>query len=115
MPNVQLHCPSTKQTIDVHVIGAHQTPAAVVKAVQLALGLKYAALYTPEAKPIADPKTLDEGSRVLVAAGEDEKMLPDAAPGWVRYEGEEGADVDQDSDVDESDIEDHSLIILGPG
>jgi hypothetical protein len=99
MPCVQLNCPSTKKTVDGFVIGAHQSPAAVVQAVRIELGLKYAALFTPEAKPIPDPKSLDEGSRILVAATEDEKMLPDAAPGWVMYEGEEVDDLHQDSGV----------------
>lgn len=99
MPRVQLHCPSLKKTVDDHVIGAHQTPGSVKQAVRIALGIKYAALFTPEAKPITDPKSLDEGSRILVAATEDEKMLPDAAPGWVIYEGEETNDIHQDSEV----------------
>jgi hypothetical protein len=86
-------------TVDDHMIGSAMSPAAAVTAVRVKLGLKYAALFTPEAKPIADPKTLEEGSRILVAASADEKMLPDAPQGWVLYEGEEGEDVDQDSDV----------------
>jgi hypothetical protein len=99
MPRVQLHCPSTGMTVDDHMIGSAMSPAAAVTAVRVKLGLRHAVLFTPEAKPIADPKTLEEGSRILVAASADENMLPDAPQGWVFYEGEEGEDVDQDSDV----------------
>jgi hypothetical protein len=99
MPTVQLHCPSLNKTVDGHFIGAHQTPEAVRTAVRNKLGLTYAALFTTEAKPITDPKTLEEKSRVLVAARQDEKILPDAAQGWVLYNGEEGGNVDQDSEV----------------
>jgi hypothetical protein len=98
MPTVKLYCPTTKQSSEL-LITAHQTPPSVALAVRNKLGLKYAALFDTEAKPIADPKTLEEGSRVLVAVSENDKILPDAAPGWVMYEGEEGEDLNQDCDI----------------
>ena len=99
MPKVQLHCPSTKKTVDSFFIGDHLNPLDVVKAVRIALGLKYAALFNSDAKHIADPKSLENGSQILVAASEDEEMLPDAAPGSVIYEGEEKHDLQPDCDV----------------
>ncbi|XP_014557642.1 hypothetical protein COCVIDRAFT_96668 [Bipolaris victoriae FI3] len=97
MCRVQLHCPSTSKTIDNFVIGAYQKPEQVLQGVRLALDLKFAALYTIDAKPISDPsKTLQDDERVLVAASATETMLPDAAYGYAMYAGEEGEDVDID-------------------
>jgi hypothetical protein len=99
MPKVQLHCPSTKKTVDGFFIGDQSTPTAVIQAVRIELSINYAALFTSETKPIADPKTLEDGSRVLVAASQGEKMLPDAPSAWVFYDGEEAEDIHPDSDV----------------
>lgn len=96
MGRVQLYCPSTNRTIDDFVIGAFQQPEQVLQGVRLALDIKHAALFTVEAKPIPDPHSLHEDQRVLVAASQDEKMLPDAPYGYVRYDGEEMGDIDQD-------------------
>lgn len=97
MCRVQLHCPSTSKTLDNFVIGAYQKPEQVLQGVRLALDLKFAALYTVDAKPISDPsKTLQDDERVLVATSATEIMLPDAAYGYAMYAGEEGEDVDID-------------------
>ncbi|EUC41786.1 hypothetical protein COCMIDRAFT_8540 [Bipolaris oryzae ATCC 44560] len=97
MCHIQLHCPSTSKTLDNFVIGAYQKPEQVLQGVRLALDLKFAALYTVDAKPISDPsKTLQDNERVLVAASATETMLPDAAYGYAMYAGEEGEDVDID-------------------
>jgi hypothetical protein len=96
MGRVQLHCPSTCKTVDGFVIGSYQKPEQVLQGVRLALDIKFAALYTTEAKHISDPQTLQEDDRVLVAASEAETMLPDAPYGYAMYEGEEGEDVDPD-------------------
>lgn len=96
MGRVQLYCPSTKKTVDGFVIGAFQNLEQVLQGVRLALDIKYAALYTIEAKPINGPSTLEDDERLLIAASEEETMLPDAPSEWVLYDGEEGDDVDPD-------------------
>jgi hypothetical protein len=96
MGRIQLHCPTNKKTIDGFVIGAYQTPEQVLQGVRLALGIKYAALYTVEAKHVTDPQALQEDQLVLVATTEAEKMLPDAPYGYVLYDGEEGEGIDPD-------------------
>ena len=96
MGRVQLYCPSTKKTVDGFVIGAFQNLEQVLQGVRLALDIKYAALYTIEAKPINERSTLEDDERLLIAASEEETMLPDAPPEWVLYDGEEGDDVDPD-------------------
>lgn len=98
MGRIQLYCPSLKKTVDGFVIGAYQNLDQVLQGVRLALGIKYAALYTIDAKPINKPSTLQEDQRVLVAATEKETMLPDAPLEWVLYDGEEGDDVDPDTE-----------------
>jgi hypothetical protein len=98
MGRIQLYCPSTKRTIDGFVVGAFQTLDQVLQGVRLALDIKYAALYTVDAKPINEPSTLQDDQRVLVAITEKEVMLPDALPDWVLYDGEEGDDVNPDMD-----------------
>ncbi|KAJ6198810.1 hypothetical protein J3E72DRAFT_187912 [Bipolaris maydis] len=101
MCRIQLHCPSTSKTLDNFVIGAYQKPEQVLQGVRLALDLKFAALYTTDAKPISDPsKTLQDDERVLVAASATETMLPDAVYGYAMYAGEEGDDVDMDDLTD---------------
>ncbi|RMZ74627.1 hypothetical protein GMOD_00003688 [Pyrenophora seminiperda CCB06] len=93
-----LYCPSKKKTVNDFVIGAYQLPEQVLQGVRLALNIKYAALYTVNAKAIGDPHSLQEDQRVLVAAHATEKMLPDAPYGFVLYDGEEGGDVDPDTE-----------------
>ncbi|KAI4925576.1 hypothetical protein J4E85_007455 [Alternaria conjuncta] len=94
MVNVQLHCPSTKKTVEDFFVTPFQTLEQVLPSVRLALDIKYAAIYTTEAKRITEPSTLQENQRVLVAASAKEVMLPDAPSEWVLYDGEEGDDVD---------------------
>jgi len=94
MVNVQLHCPSTKKTVEDFFITPFQSLEQVLPSVRLALNIKYAAIYTIEAKPITEPSTLQEDQRVLVAASASEIMLPDSPSEWVLYDGEEGDDVD---------------------
>ncbi|KAF1946067.1 hypothetical protein EJ02DRAFT_367836 [Clathrospora elynae] len=96
MGRVQLHCPSNKKTVSGFVIGAYQSPEQVLQGVRLAVGTNYAALYTVDAKYIPDPHSLHEDQRVLVAATQSERMLPDAPQGYILYDGEEGEDVDTD-------------------
>jgi hypothetical protein len=96
MGRVQLYCPSNKKTVDGFVIGVYQKPEQVLQGVRLALDIKYAALYTIEAKHVTDPHTLQEDERVLVAASRDETMLPDALGGYILYDGEEREDVNPD-------------------
>ena len=98
MRRIRLYCPSTKRTIDGFVVSAFQTLDQVLQGVRLALDIKYAALYTIEAKPINEPSALQEDQRVLVAMTEKEVMLPDAPPDWVLYDGEEGDDFNPDID-----------------
>jgi hypothetical protein len=98
MGRIQLYCPSTKKTVDGFVIGAFQNLEQVLQGVRLALDIKYAALYTVEAKPINEPSTLEDDERVLVATSAKETMLPDAPPEWVLYDGEEGDNVNPDTD-----------------
>jgi len=94
MVNVQLHCPSTKKTVEDFFITPFQSLEQVLPSVRLAFDIKYAALYTTEAKRIMDSSTLREDQRVLVAASASETMLPDSPSEWVLYDGEEGDDVD---------------------
>ncbi|KAG9188982.1 hypothetical protein G6011_05850 [Alternaria panax] len=98
MGQVKLYFPSTKKTVDNFIIGAFQNLDQVLQGVRLALGIKYAALYTTDAKPIYEPGSLDNDDRVLVAASAKETMLPDAPPEWVLYDGEEGDDVDPNTE-----------------
>ncbi|KAI5371543.1 hypothetical protein J4E82_009780 [Alternaria postmessia] len=98
MGQVQLYCPSKKKTVDNFVFGAFQNLDQVLQGVRLALDIKYAALYTVEARPIYEPSALEDDQRILVAASAEETMLPDAPPGWVLYHGEEGDDVDPDTE-----------------
>ena len=98
MVNVQLHCPSTKKTVEDFYITPFQTLEQVLPSVRLALNLKYAKIYTTDAKPITEPSTLQEDQRVLVAASATEVMLPDSPSEWVLYDGEEGDDVDVNVD-----------------
>ncbi|KAL1801470.1 hypothetical protein ACET3X_001812 [Alternaria dauci] len=98
MGQVQLYCPSTRKTVDKFIIGAFQNLDQVLQGVRLALDLKYAALYTIEAKPIYEPSALEDDERILVAASAEETMLPDAPPEWILYHGEEGDDVDPDTE-----------------
>jgi len=94
MVNVQLHCPSTKKTVEDFFITPFQSLEQVLPSVRLAFDIKYAALYTTKAKRIMDSSTLREDQRVLVAASASETMLPDSPSEWVLYDGEEGDDVD---------------------
>jgi hypothetical protein len=55
MGQVQLYCPSKKKTVDNFVFGAFQNLDQVLQGVRLALDIKYAALYTVEARPIYEP------------------------------------------------------------
>lgn len=87
-----------KETVDNFVFGAFQNLDQVLQGVRLALDIKYAALYTVEARPIYEPSALEDDQRILVAASAEETMLPDAPPGWVLYHGEEGDDVDPDTE-----------------
>ncbi|KAI4950107.1 hypothetical protein J4E91_004763 [Alternaria rosae] len=96
MVRVQLHCPSTKKTVDDFVVSPFTTLEQVLPSVRLALDLKYAAIYTTEAKPITEPSNLQEDQRVLVAASATEIILPDSPSESVLYDGEEGDDVDPD-------------------
>ncbi|CAN9090202.1 unnamed protein product [Alternaria alternata] len=98
MGQVQLYCPSKKKTVDNFVFGAFQNLDQVLQGVRLALDIKYAALYTVEARPIYEPSALEDDQRILVAASAEVTMLPDAPPGWVLYHGEEGDDVDPDTE-----------------
>ncbi|KAE8837394.1 hypothetical protein PTNB85_04729 [Pyrenophora teres f. teres] len=108
MGRVQLYCPSNKKTVDGFVIGAYQKPEQVLQGVRLALGIKHAALYTVDAKAVGDPHSLQEDQRVLVAARETEKMLPDAPYSYVLYDGEEGEDVGPDTEGCEQEWDDLS-------
>ncbi|KAI4656732.1 uncharacterized protein J4E78_006623 [Alternaria triticimaculans] len=94
MVNVQLYCPSTKKTVEEFFVSPFTTLEQFLPSVRLALNLKYAAIYTTEAKPITEPSTLQEDQRVLVAASATEVMLPHSPSEWVLYDGEEGDDVD---------------------
>lgn len=96
MVRVQLHCPSTKKIVEDFIVTSFQTLEQILPSVRLALDIKYAAIYTTEAKPINDPSTLQEDQWILVAASTTEVMLPDAPCEWVLYDGEEGDDVDPD-------------------
>ncbi|KAH7383177.1 hypothetical protein BKA66DRAFT_559538 [Pyrenochaeta sp. MPI-SDFR-AT-0127] len=93
---VQIHCPSTGQTVDNFIISPFQTHDQVLQGVRLRFDISYAALYTVDAKPISNAQSLQEDQRVLVAAKELEHMLPDAPAGFALYDGEEGDHVDAD-------------------
>lgn len=82
--------------MDHFVISPYATNEQVLKGVRLAFNIKYAALYTVNAKPVTDVQSLQEDQRILVAAASTERMLPDAPPGFVLYDGEEGDSVDPD-------------------
>jgi hypothetical protein len=94
----QLHCPSNRRTVDGFVVTPHQTNDRILQAVRLALGINYAALYTTEGKYITDLRNCQDGLRILVAATTEEEMLPDAPIGFVIYNGEEGDDLDPDTE-----------------
>jgi hypothetical protein len=99
MVRIQLHCPSTNKTVDGFIIGgAFPKLDQILPGVRIALDIKYAALYTTEAKPMNEPSSLQDDQRVLVAASADEIMLPDSPREWVLYDGEEGDDVDPDAE-----------------
>ncbi|KAJ4371605.1 hypothetical protein N0V83_004825 [Neocucurbitaria cava] len=91
---VQLHCPSTGQTVDKFVISPFQTHEQVIQGIRIRLGIQHAALYTTDAKLITNFDSLQEDQRVLVAATSSELMLPDAPTGFILYDGEESDEVD---------------------
>lgn len=93
---VHLYCPTSKKSADNVVISPFHTIEQVLQGVRLAVSSKYAALYTVDAKPIASVEALEDDQRVLVAVTLAEVMLPDAQPGFVLYDGEEGHQVDPD-------------------
>lgn len=78
------------------MVAPYATNEQILQGVRLALNIKHAALYTIGAKPVTDAHSLQEDQRVLVAAAPAEQMLPDAPPGFVLYNGEEGDEVDPD-------------------
>lgn len=91
---VQLHCPSTNATVDNFVITPYQAFDQVIQGVRLAFESKHAALYTVDAKCIVSVETIHDDQRILVAVSRSERILPDAPPSYVLYDGEEGDDVD---------------------
>ncbi|CAO2655999.1 Nn.00g048020.m01.CDS01 [Neocucurbitaria sp. VM-36] len=91
---VQLHCPSTRQSVDNFVVSPFQTHEQVMQGIRLRLGINHAALYTVDAKHITNLESLQEDQRILVAASSLERMLPDAPSGFALYDGEEGEVVD---------------------
>lgn len=95
---IQLHCPSRKRTIDNFVISPFQSNDQILQGIRIALQISYAGLYTVDAKAITKLDSLQQDQRVLVAATQDERMLPDSPPDFVFYDGQEGDDVDPDLD-----------------
>ncbi|KAF1845512.1 uncharacterized protein K460DRAFT_416765 [Cucurbitaria berberidis CBS 394.84] len=95
---VQLHCPSSKKTVDNFVISPFQMHEQVLQGIRLRLGINHAALYTVDAKHITNLESLQDDQRILVAATPSEHMLPDAPPDFVLYDGEEGEDVNPEID-----------------
>ncbi|KAH7068634.1 hypothetical protein FB567DRAFT_634340 [Paraphoma chrysanthemicola] len=93
---IQLHCPSTKATVDTFIISPYHSPEQTYKAIRLALAIPHASLYTIEAVPITKLDAIQDGQRVLVAAAPQEHMLPDSPPEYEFYTGEEADDVDPD-------------------
>ncbi|KAH7083464.1 hypothetical protein BKA63DRAFT_540292 [Paraphoma chrysanthemicola] len=93
---IQLHCPSTKATVDKFIISPYHSPEQTYKAIRLALAIPHASLYTVEAVPITKLDSLQDGQRVLVAAAPAEHMPPDSPPEYEFYAGEEADDVDPD-------------------
>jgi hypothetical protein len=93
---IQLHCPSTKRTVDGFVISPFQSHDQILQGVRLALQIPYAGLHAVDAKPITKLDLLHEDQRVLVAAAKDELMLPDSPAEYEFYDGQEGEDVDLD-------------------
>lgn len=93
---VHLYSPTNKKTVDGLVVSPYQNIEQVLQGVRLAFSVKYAALYTVDAKPIASVETLHDDQRVLVAVTPSERMLPDAPEEFVLYNGEEGDEVSPD-------------------
>jgi hypothetical protein len=94
--SIQLHCPSTKRTVDKFVISPFQTNEQIFSSIRLAFEIPHAALYTVDAKPITKLDSVQDDQRILVAASREERMLPDSLPGFEYYEGQEGNEVDLD-------------------
>lgn len=95
---IQLHCPSTGDTIDDFIITPYQTNTQILQTVRNRFGIPYAGLYNIDAKPITHLQAVEDSIRVLVAASESEEILPDAPVEFVLYDGEEGEDVDPDAE-----------------
>ncbi|KAF1912689.1 hypothetical protein BDU57DRAFT_458564 [Ampelomyces quisqualis] len=95
---IQLHCPSTKRTIDNFVISPFQSNDQILQGIRLALQIPHAVLYTVDAKPLK-LEALQDDQRILVAAARNERMLPDSPPEFEFYDGQEGDDVDPDLDA----------------
>jgi hypothetical protein len=94
--SIQLHCPSTKRTVDKFVISPFQTNEQIFSSIRLAFEIPHATLYTVDAKPITKLDSVQDDQRILVAASREERMLPDSLPGFEYYEGQEGNEVDLD-------------------
>ncbi|KAL6702910.1 hypothetical protein ACN47E_000811 [Coniothyrium glycines] len=106
MTKIQLHCPSSRATVDDFVISPYATNEHVLQGVRLAFNIKHAALYTTDARLVSDVHSIQEGERVLVAATSNELMLADAPPGIMFYNGEEGDDMDLDTESFDQNWED---------
>jgi hypothetical protein len=95
---VQLHCPSLKRTVDNYVVSPFQSNDQVFQSIRVALQIPHVTLYTVDAKPLTKLDTIQEGQRILVAAATSERMLPDSPYEYEYYDGQEGDDVDPDSE-----------------
>jgi hypothetical protein len=95
---VQLHCPSLKRTIDNFVISPFQSNDQVYQGIRVALQISHVNLYTVDAKSLTKLDTIQEGQRILVATAPSERMLPDSPPEYEYYDGQEGDDVNPDTD-----------------
>tara|TARA_R110002003_G_scaffold878_13_gene21767 strand:- start:10878 stop:11765 length:888 start_codon:yes stop_codon:yes gene_type:complete len=95
---IQLHCPSTKRTVDAFVISPFQNNDQILQGIRLALGIPHASIYTVSAKPLTKLDSLQDSQRVLIAASPAERMLPDSPPEFEFYDGQDADDTDPDLD-----------------
>jgi hypothetical protein len=91
---IQLHCPSTNRTVDGFVISPFQSPDQIYQGIRLALQIPHAVLYTIDAKPLTKLDALQEDQRILVAASDNETMLPDSPLEYEFYDGQDEEAVD---------------------
>ena len=96
---IHLHCPTTNHTVPSFTISPYHSPEQIHQAIRLALKIPHASLYTTSAKPITKLDSIQDSQRVLVAASEDEVMLPDSPVASEFYYGQEEGDVDPDLDL----------------